>query len=108
ESKSNCYEPFTPRPDLPICPSELAEEFGNENVNRTFFAIVGDFGLANTGCAEQVGQLLTEYERRFGKYAYVISGGDNAYWDGSCSAHANAYGNGIYGQYFPLNDVQCK
>lgn len=67
--------------------------------------------------------MLTKLERQFGNYTYILSLGDGAYWDGSCKAHRNIYGQAgssrwgsakisgnqplIYRRYFPPANTSC-
>ncbi len=68
---------------------------------------MGDFGLNGSGCSERVGDLLKKIEKQFGRFAFVVSGGDNAYWDGSCNAHREVYNKQVYGDYFPSKKIKC-
>jgi hypothetical protein len=57
------------------------------------FAIIGDAGLASAGCEARVAGLLRRFEVVAAPLsthlAAVLSVGDQAYWDGTCSDHRN-------------------
>lgn len=98
---------------------------------RVYFAVVGDYGLVNAGCVQQVAALLNRLERELppsgltpqappgaadaaasrspsdgsgeggaGRFSFVVSTGDNAYWHGHCHSFRDQV-EAVFGHLFP-------
>jgi hypothetical protein len=81
--KSDC-------PAAPAPPPAAVPECGALSGAAERFLVIGDFGLASAGCEARVAALAASLEERHGPVSFVMTTGDNDYWDGSCATmHGN-------------------
>lgn len=78
---------------LPACGN-----FDGKTANVTSFLIIGDYGL-DANCEALVAELVQKIEKQFGTFQFVMTTGDNAYWNGACQAFQDGVAR-YYSQYF--------
>ena len=73
-------------PPPPRCPSLDAVRRHDEEHYKTF-AVIGDYGIVDAGCEIKTISLLNRLQAAMGHIDFLLSTGDNAYWDGTCQAY---------------------
>lgn len=91
----------------PKCPS--LESVRGKNLKS--FAIIGDYGIVDAGCELLTINLLQRLQSNFGNIDFLLSTGDNAYWNGNCNAFEKSV-LPFFQEYFPkghkCNDTHPK
>eukprot|EP00753_Platysulcus_tardus_P001282 PLAT11239.1.p1 GENE.PLAT11239.1~~PLAT11239.1.p1 ORF type:complete len:375 (-),score=144.36 PLAT11239.1:50-1072(-) len=91
----DCSKRWIARSNLKPCGNWSHSE--HPDVRR--FAVVGDYGTLDGDCAARVSLLLSALEEQTGPMQFLLSTGDNAYYQGECGM-LEAVAGSLYGRFF--------
>jgi len=92
-TKTSCNSTAINFKNLPPC---LGHDSKNDSV---MFAIIGDYGLNYAFCERHVADLIKKFNTQFGDLDFIMTLGDNNYWDGSCNSFYDNIGS-YYSEYY--------
>jgi hypothetical protein len=92
-TQQNC-DPRIKSFNLPPC---LGHHSHNESA--VVFGVIGDYGIRYADCEGHVANLVEQFDRVFGPLDFIMTAGDNNYWDGNCVNMHNNIGF-YYDKYF--------